>query len=338
MQTGVGVGIGAPAGERRPSAGSIANTASVLESWPPESSQRPVGFDGEVARSRAAARRVTGRRERPGGRVDREAREAVVPAVRPVEHAARRVHRDLGRRALPREAGRQRRYRGRRRGQHAVRGVPRKGRDRVVQLVDDPRVAPVLREREVPRAGAALDIRRRRRVRDERPLRGVEAVHEHLVEAEIDGEQEAARRIDDRLVRVRAGLAVRHHARAGVLHDGRRGAEPPVAADRQQRERAAVIAGDDEGVPRRIDREMAGARAVRRLRVQEGEPAGRAVDLERAHRAVLHLVGGIEVAAIGVQADPGGAVGLRREPGARQRPGRLVEAEGVDAFCRALCR
>ncbi len=204
------------------------------------------------------------RREPARGLVDREDGDRVVAAVRHVDVASGRFDEDLGRREpIGRLASRHRR-------QvvdlleRAALGVVPEGCDGHVRLAVDVGVPTARVEGEVPRGGAGVELPERRVVGDELPVRRVEPVGHHLVDALVVDEQPLTGRVQRREVGVGALLG-RARTRAVVLDEVGHGAEPPVLADREDRHVAVLVVGDEQEAAGRIGAEVARVAADGRL-------------------------------------------------------------------------
>ena len=298
------------------------------------------GVDVEVPGGPAAGRAVAGGREGPGPLVDREDRDAVVPPVRAVEEAAGGVDVDVGGGVLAVESfgeGRDRR----RRRQGAGLGVEVERGDGGGHLVDHVGVPAVGVEGEVPGAGAGLDRGRGWVVGGQGAGLVVEPVDEDAVEAEVGGHREAAAGVEIDRVGVRTVLAAGVGAAPPVLLDVAGGLQRAARADRQDRDGAAAVVGDQGVSPLAVDDDVAGARASGRLEVDRRQrPAGR-VDGEGSHgasRSALDLgdlADGVEVCTAGMERQKGRILGGPGERRPRERAGLGVHLEQVDPLAAA---
>ena len=124
--------------------------------------------------------------------------------------------------------------------------------------------------------------------------------------------------------------------------DGGRRLQAAVLADRQDGDGAAAVVRDERVAARLVHDEVAGARALGRLLVEEGEVARLRVDRERAHRARLRpleardLPHRVEEAAARVECEERGVLRLDGEHRLRHRAGGGVEGEPVDPTARAV--
>ena len=187
-----------------------------------------------------------------------------------------------------------------------------------------------------------FDLRVRRRIWRQLSLHVVEFVDEHVVEAEIGDEREAivGRRADP--VRVRGLLALFVEAVAAVLHEAARDAEAAVGLDLERGDAAAVVVGDEDEATRFVERDEAGAGAVRGDLIQKFKLAGFAIDLEGTDRAaffavvVADFVDGVEIFAVGVDGDEGWVGRFGDEADRGEFAGGGIEIVGVDAFAFLL--
>ena len=214
-----------------------------------------VGRDGEAARDFHAGGCILDERHF-SIRGDGEDGDAVVAAVRDVHEFSVRVAEDFRGAVLVRVRGVGRQGADRLDGgERAFRGVVREGGDVAGHLVAHVGEAAFRVKGEVPRAAAGRHFSARRIVRRERALRGVEAVDEDVVRAEVACVREAAVYVDR--VCVRAFLAPRVRARADVLHGGRCGCDGAVVADGERGDAAAVVVCREDGLAARLDEDVA---------------------------------------------------------------------------------
>ena len=227
-------------------------------------------------------------------------RDAVVAAVGAVQEAPAWMDADFGSRALPAVPFRQRRG-CRKRLERAPPRVPRVGRHRRRQLVDGEAELTAGVKREVPRSGAWRRGNGGLQSGRQPAAFGVVAVDEQPVRAQVRRNREPVVGVQVDGMRVRRRLPGRVDAGPLVLHDLAGGGERAVRLQRQHRERAPGVVGHQQMSPLAIHGQMAGVRAPGRLRVEQGQGAGRLVDLERADAPalvcidVVDLVGRIEV-------------------------------------------
>ena len=108
---------------------------------------------------------------------------------------------------------------------------------------------------------------------------------------------------------MRAFLAVGIGALATVLHDRSGLSQPAVGGDGEHGHAAAGVVGQQQELSGRIERQVAWPRSVRRLLVDQREPAGRRIGRERTHCA-----GGLSVEIAGlVDRENQMAAGVDRE-------------------------
>ena len=104
----------------------------------------------------------------------------------------------------------------------------------------------VTADRDVAWTGAGRrDRGERRRRRRDRPGRRVDAIDEHLIEAEVGDVEELPRRIGRDAVRVRSLLPIRVDARALVLDERRRRLQRAVGRHRIGGDAAAAVVGGE---------------------------------------------------------------------------------------------
>ena len=143
------------------------------------------------------------------------------------------------------------------------------------------------------------------------PLGG-EAVDEDLIHPQVRAERELAGRINGDRVGVRPFLALRVDARSVMLVDITGGVESPGLIDRQDGDTAARVIRHQDVAAGRVDGEVAGIGAVRRLAIDEGQVAGFWIAREGADPAPRMPVGfqrfidRVDEAAIGVESDERG--------------------------------
>ncbi len=111
------------------------------------------------------------------------------------------------------------------------------------------------------------------------------------------------------------------------------GRERAIRLERQQRDAAPTVVGDQQGAATPVHADVAGRATSRRLLVQPGERAGAALDRERAHRAGrLELVHGVEDPAVRVDTKEGRVCAGVYRPDSHQLAGPPVHADEIDAF------
>ena len=124
---------------------------------------------------------------------------------------------------------------------------------------------------------------------------------------------------------------------AGVLLDVGGVAEPAVGQDRQHRDGAAEVVGDQHETSRRVDADVGRAGAAGADGVQQLQLPVRPIDREGADRPFLlladpvGLVRGVQAGAGGVQRQAARARSQLMDAGRRQRPGGAVHVEEVNA-------
>ena len=169
-------------------------------------------------------------------------------------------------------------------GQRPALGIGRERRQGDVDLVDHVGKAAFWMKGEVPRARSRLDGRKRRVARDERPLPGIEAIDEDLVDAQVGGVGEPVVGTEVDRMGARRTLTRRVDARSGVLNEGGGRLQPAVEANRQHRDAAAAIVRDEHVAPGLVHDEVNRTPSARRLLVERRQLAAAALDGEAAHR------------------------------------------------------
>jgi outer membrane immunogenic protein len=221
----------------------------------------------EADEARAAALRGLpadrGQRSVAGSGVDRH---AVVTAIGAIRMAAVRRDGDLGGRAAAGEAGRKggRDLQGR---QRSMLGVPTIGRDRAVELIEDPHDRQRWMECEMPGTGAGTRPDGSRR--GEPAVHLIEAKDEDAIESLVGNQHEAAGGVEHHVMgmrtrllgRVRTGLARQYHQlmlirkRSARLDGEYRDAAAPVIRRAIEREGGGIVAVAVD----RIEETLAGA-------------------------------------------------------------------------------
>ena len=138
--------------------------------------------------------------------------------------------------------------------QAAVLRVIRKSRERHPHFIDDINESAIRTKHQVPGSRAGLNGRKRRVIGRERAPDRVEAINEHLVEAQIAGERKVIARIAGDEMGVRPRLALRVYTGAPVLNDRARFAQTAVRLNRKRGDAAGAIIGDQETFPGFIHR------------------------------------------------------------------------------------
>ncbi|MNO93039.1 hypothetical protein D3C76_846270 [compost metagenome] len=239
------------------------------------------------------------------------------------------------------EAGRRQRQ-GLQRNQ--ARAVALQGHDRAGQLQRQVGEAPVGGEQDVPRPAAGRCGEERRLRRLQRPVAafGLVAIGEHLVGAEVGGEQEVAVRRHRHRMRVPAGLAVGVDAAAGMrlgLHHRAQGAGLADAQHRQRTLRQGRVVGDEQVAPVRAEAAVGGLVALGFLLVDLVQRAAGGVEAERgdpaagiAARGAAVLVEHEQHALVGGEAEERRIGRARHAERAVQAAEAAVEAVQVDAL------
>ena len=202
--------------------------------------------------------------------VDLEDRDAVVPAVRPVEEATVRRDRDLGCLVPAREPGRQCRDRLERLEGAAPRVVA-EGRHRGAKLAD--RVKAIARRvpGEVARARALFERHGFRVTWLEGAGRGIEPIDEDPVRAQVGGEGEALRAVEDYRVGVRPLLArpVRSAPHLSANRGGR--LQATVRADGKDGHAPTGVVGHEDVPAAPVHGDVAWVGPARGLLAEPGE-------------------------------------------------------------------
>src|SRR6266478_8377941 len=133
-------------------------------------------------------------------------------------------------------------------------------------------------EGQVPRSCAGIQFGKGWIAGSERAFGAVEAIDEDFVEAEIGSEREAivGRGFDP--VGMGTFLAVFVDAGAGVLDESGGGSQAAVFADGECGDAATVIVCDEDKLAGLVERDMAGAGALRGGLAEKGEFAGFGID------------------------------------------------------------
>ncbi len=192
--------------------------------------------------------------------------------------------------------------------------------------------------REMARSGARRHRGKRRIVRDERSLFGVEAVHQHLVEPEVGDVREAIGGIDIDGVGVRCLLPLRVDARSRVLDEGRRRLQRAVCPDRHNRDASSTVIGNEHVAAGLVHHEVGRAASDRRLLIECSQPARVPVDGERADRSAglalefADLVRRIQIILARMHGQETRAGSLCRQFRRGQGAGSEIEAGDIHAF------
>ena len=111
----------------------------------------------------------------------------------------------------------------------------------------------------------------------------VETVDEHAVDAQICGEHETVGWIGNDAVGMRRLLTLSIRSAASVVHHVSRWRERSVGLDREQRDAATVVVGDEHHSAATVNAHEARRSTARLLRVESSELPGVARDPEGAH-------------------------------------------------------
>src|SRR3989441_1256851 len=207
--------------------------------------QPPPGrVQAEIARPIALCGDHLLERERAGGLRHGEHRDAVVAAVRHVQRPAARCDVNVGRVIRAGPPSRDGRTYALRR-KCAVLGVESQRGYRGIELIGDEHQRRRRVEGEVARAGAGAHDRIAFLYMAQRPAIDVEPIDEHAVGAEVCGEREAVRGIGKDAVGMRRFLTLGIRSFTRVLHHGRGRSECTIRLDRQQRDAAPGVVGDE---------------------------------------------------------------------------------------------
>src|SRR5205823_10768946 len=117
-----------------------------------------------------------------------------------------------------------------------------------------------------------------------------------------------------------------------VLHDLRGWGECTIRLNRQQRDAAPGVVGDERNAAAPVQAHVARRTTFRRLLVQPGERAGIPGDREGAHRALLELVHGVEHASVRVDREEGRVRAGGHRADSPQLSGAAVHADEIDAL------
>jgi len=139
------------------------------------------------------------------------------------------------------------------RGQFAELGVEAQRGHRGIELIGDEHQRQRRVKGEVTRARARAHHRIAFLYMAQRSTLEIEMVHEHAVGAEVCGEGEAVGGIGKDAVGMRSFTRVLYHTRGGR--------ECAIRLDRQQRDVAAGVVGDEQGAPAPVHAHVAGRAA-----------------------------------------------------------------------------
>jgi hypothetical protein len=191
--------------------------------------------------------------------------------------------------------------------------------------------------RQVARPGARLQIDAVRNVRLECPARTIQPVDNDPVRSEIGPEGESAGVVQSDHVGVRPILARRHRARPAPASHARRTLQTAVAREWKDGDGPARVVGDEHVSAGRIDREMAGVGAFRRLLVHQRKTSRGGVDRKCAHRPRglalerPEFVHRVEDTSARVEGEKRRLFGLSCQRGiCREPPRGRIELEQVD--------
>ena len=210
----------------------------------------------EASRKLATAQRLTLQLKASRVRIDAKDGDTVVSPVGTEQEFPIRMHLNVGGIALSLKIGRQSGS-GVERLQSPRFLIERERGDCVVKFIDGIGEQAVRMEREVPRSRAQPHPCERRIVQRHLCPRGVEAVHEQPVEAQVGRNGEAIPRSDVNGMRLR--FSFRILAFALMLDDGRCVAESPVRPKRQARHTRRATVRNNETLPLAVDPNIAGA-------------------------------------------------------------------------------
>ena len=141
-------------------------------------------------------------------------------------------------------------------------------------------------------------------------------------------------------MRVRAFLALFIRANGtSVLNHGGVFAEFAVGEDREDGDVAGTVVGDEQILATPVEGEIARVFAESGELIRLGELCGLSINSERGDGAPFSgFVGGVGEFAIGMDGDPGRIGRFRSEAFWRQRAGRGIEIEGINALARSFVR
>src|SRR2546426_6861762 len=161
----------------------------------------------------------------------------------------------------------------------------------------------------------------------------IETVDEHALGAEVCGERVAVGGIGKNTVGVRRFLALGVRSFSRVLNHGRGRRECTIRLDRQQRDAAPGVVGDEKGAATPVHAHVAGFATSRRLLVQPSEHAGSSLYRKGAHHAgLLELLHRIEHALVRVDCQEGRVCAGVYRADSEQLPGAPVHADQIDAL------
>ena len=123
---------------------------------------------------------------------------------------------------------------------------------------------------------------------------GIETVDEDAISPQVGGEGKAVRGIGHDTVGVRLALTIHYRAAPRVPDHGGRRTKCPVGSDRKQRDRTAVVVGDEDNPAALVDAHETRRGPVRLCCIHPGERAGTAGARERGHRTALDFIYGVE--------------------------------------------
>lgn len=161
-------------------------------------------------------------------------------------------------------------------------------------------------------------------------------VDEDFVQAQITGEHKTIIGRGSDEMRVRAGLALRVHARTDVLNGGGRRPEAAVGADGQGGDAAGAVVGYESAVAGGIHRDVTGAGAARGLLVEQRELAGLSIKGVGADCAsaltlsIVHFANRVKEASRWVHCEEAGIPGLGGKLRLSQLAGHSFKSGEVD--------
>ena len=153
-------------------------------------------------------------------------------------------------------------------------------RDRGIQFVDQVDEPAIGMKCHMPRPGAGGNLHKRRGVRLERSLLGIEPVEHDFVGAQVGGQRKAVRGVGLEAMGKRSGLPLRVQARSVVFIDASQRLQAAIRFDWQTGDGSAAVVGHQQRATAVIDARVARSLAAAGLLIELRKLAGLRLDFE----------------------------------------------------------
>src|SRR5581483_7274426 len=228
--------------------------------------------------------------------------------------------------------------------ERAVFGIIVKHGNSGVQFVDDVSVTAIRVKCQMPRARTGLGRHEGRIVWSEGSAGGVKFANKGFVQAKVAGESETVGSIEDHAMGMRALLATRVDALAGILNKGGVFAESTIRQHREHRQAATSVIRDEDIPVRGIQYYVAGAAANGGVLIYGRQSSRFRVDGKSADGpgpfavVAANFICRKKVPTFGVDGQESGIRSLSGQSKGIQSSGGQVHAGGINAltFCAAV--